>query len=86
MRKDEAKGAPLEGGGMVGQAERQEEVGSRDHLRKEAVRKDQESAEAVLKPGPPPDPGIEEDYGKRAGEVPSQEPGNPKAGEGPEAT
>ena len=87
MRKDEAKGAPLAGGGMVGQAERKEQVGSREHVRQEAVEKDQQAAEALLNnPGAPPDPGVEEDYAKRAGEVPSQEPGNPQAGKGPDAT
>jgi hypothetical protein len=57
-------------------------VGSREHARREAVRKDQRSVEEVMRPGPPPDPGLEEDYGKRSGEVPSEEPGNPKRDEG----
>jgi len=78
MREGEAKRSPA-GGEAKGQPPEQAEVGSRQHVREEAVRKDQQAMDAVVsKPGAPPDPGMEEDYGARSGEVPSQEPGNPE--------
>jgi hypothetical protein len=55
---------------------RQTGTGSREHARREAVDKNQDGAEQIMQPGPTPPPGVEEDYGKRAGEVPSEEPGN----------
>ncbi len=84
MRENEAKRRPHADAGLRDEPVRHEEVGPREHATEEAVRKDQQSMEEVMKPGSPPDPGIEEDYGKRSGEVPSEEPGN-KA-KGPPAT
>lgn len=63
-----------------------EEANPRAHATNEAVRKNQTSMDAVVKPGAPPDPGMEEDYGARSGEIPSQEPGNPKKNDIPDAT
>ncbi len=69
-RRPEAGGGP-EGG--------KAEVGSRQHLRQEAVEKNQASVDAIVQnPGAPPDPGMQEDYGLRSGDVPSEEPGNPE--------
>jgi hypothetical protein len=81
MRKSEARRPPLAQGPTTGEPTKEGQVGSRNNVRQEAVRKDQRSVDEVMKPGPPPDPGLEEDYGKRSGEIPSQEPGNPKRDE-----
>jgi hypothetical protein len=84
MRENEAKRPPQADAGVQDEQVRQEGTGSRDHATREAVRKDQQSVEEMMKPGAPPDPGMEEDYGKRSGEVPSEEPGN--RAKGPPAT
>ena len=77
MGKDEAAGREPEF----------EPASSRANATREAIEKNQRSVDAVVKPGtPPPDPGVEEDYGKRSGEIPSQEPGNPKKDDVPDAT
>ncbi len=69
-RRPEAGGGP-EGG--------KAEVGSRQYVRQEAVEKNQASVDAIVQnPGAPPDPGMQEDYGLRSGDVPSEEPGNPE--------
>jgi hypothetical protein len=78
VREDEAKRRPAAGGEAKDPPLEKAEVGSRQHVREEAVEKDRASMDAVVgNPGAPPDPGMEEDYGARSGEVPSQEPGNP---------
>ena len=82
MRKSETRRPPLVQSRTTGEPTKEGRVGSRNHVRQEAVRKDQRSVDEVMKPGPPPGPGLEEDYGKRSGEIPSQEPGNPKRDEG----
>lgn len=84
MRENEAKRPPQADAGVRDEPVRQERIGPREHATEEAARKDQRSVEEMMRPGPPPDPGLEEDYGKRSGEVPSQEPGNRRAG--PDAT
>jgi hypothetical protein len=84
MRENEAKRPPQADAGVRDEAVRQERSGPREHATREAVRKDQQSVEEMMKPGAPPDPGMEEDYGKRSGEVPSEEPGN--RAKGPPAT
>jgi hypothetical protein len=84
MRENEAKRPPQADAGVRDEPVRQERTGSREHATREAVRKDQRSVAEMMKPGAPPDPGMEEDYGKRSGEVPSEEPGN--RAKGPPAT
>ena len=83
---DKSKQAPLAGEPGAEDGPRFEGVNPRARATKEAVEKDGRSADAVVKPGVPPDPGMEEDYGARAGEIPSQEPGNPKKDDIPEST
>ena len=78
MREQDAKRAPGAVADRRAENERHEGLGSRQQGPREAARKDQQAAEDVLRPGPTPDPGIEEDYGARSGEVPSEEPGNPR--------
>jgi hypothetical protein len=82
MRKSKAARPPPARRETTGEPTEKGQVGSREYARREAVRKDQRSVDEVMKPGPPPDPGLEEDYGKRSGEIPSEEPGNPKRDEG----
>lgn len=84
MREDEAKRPP----NAVADASRQTppigRPGSRDHASKEAIGKNQESIDAAMNEPIPPDPGLQGDYGKRSGELPSQEPGNPKKDDVPD--
>ena len=78
MREQDAKRAPGAVADRRAENERHEGLDSRQRGPREAARKDQRAAEDVLKPGAPPAPGIEEDYGARSGKVPSAEPGNPR--------
>ncbi len=84
MREDEAKRSPqalddeaLKGPKFGG-------VNPRAGAAKEAIDKNQQSVDAVMDDEIPPDPGLQGDYGKRSGEVPSQEPGNPKKDDVPD--
>ncbi len=86
MADNKSKQAPMAGEPGAEDGPKFEGVNPRAHATKEAVEKNQRSVDAVVKPGVPPDPGIEEDYGARSGEIPSQEPGNPKKNDTPEAT
>jgi hypothetical protein len=76
MREHDAKRPPGAVANRRAENERHEGLGSRQQGPREAARKDERAAQEVLRPGPPPAPGIEEDYGARSGEVPSEEPGN----------
>lgn len=84
MRKDEAERPP----GAVDlkglDRPKTDDPGPRANATKEAVDKDQQAMGAVMNDPIPPDPGLQGDYGKRSGEVPSQEPGNPKKDEVPD--
>lgn len=86
MADKRSKQAPLAGEPGAEDGPKFEGVDQQAHATKEAVEKDRQSADAVVKPGVPPDPGMEEDYAKRSGEIPSQEPGNSKKHDMPEAT
>lgn len=78
MREQDAGRPPGAVADRRAENERHEGLGSRQQGPREAARKDQQAVEEVLRPGPPPAPGIEEDYGARSGEVPSEEPDNPR--------
>ena len=78
MREQDAKRPPGAVTDGRAESERHEDTGSREHRTKEAARKDRRGAEEALRPGPSPPPGIEEDYGARSGDVPSEEPGKPR--------
>ena len=58
MRKSETRRPPLVQSRTTGEPTKEGRVGSRNHVRQEAVRKDQRSVDEVMKPGPPPDPGL----------------------------
>ena len=81
MREQDTKRSPGAVTERHAENERHESLGSRQHGTREAALKDERAMKEVLRPGPSPDPGIEEDYGARSGEVPSEEPGNPRSGE-----
>lgn len=84
MREDEAKRPPNAVADASQQTAPVGQPGPRDAVKKEAIGKDQEAMDAVMNDPIPPDPGLQGDYGKRSGEVPSQEPGNPKKDEVPD--
>ncbi len=84
MRENEAKRPPHADTGVRDEPVRHEKIGPREHATREAVGKDQRSVEELMKAGARPAPGIDEDYGKRSGQVPSEEPGN--RAKGPPAT
>jgi len=78
MREQDAKRAPGAVTDRRAEDERHEGLDLRQQGPREAARKDERSVADVLRPGAPPAPGLEEDYGARSGEVPSEEPGNPR--------
>jgi hypothetical protein len=84
MREDEAKRSPQALDDEALKGPKFEGANPRAGATKEAVDKDRQSMDAVMNNEIPPDPGLQGDYGKRAGEVPSQEPGNPKKDDVPD--
>ena len=84
MREDEAKRPPRAVDEGALDKPKVGGPGPRDAATREAIDKNQQSMDAVMNDKIPPDPGLQGDYGKRAGEVPSQEPGNPKKDDVPD--